>query len=186
MKIFDWFKAKLKAIYIKPVVATAATATQTPEVKPVSKLSLSILINSQLANGTSANTVQALITDDAGAPIAGTAVNFSVNAGALAQAQVLTDANGLAIASATNTTPGPVTLTASLTDGTTASVSLAFVAVPTYLVPQPAAQPAATPGQEAKNGVNDFDAALKFVESGVGQLGLSAKDELKSLAKKYL
>jgi adhesin/invasin len=101
----------------------------------VSKLSLSILVNSQPANGTSANTVQALVTDDAGAPIAGTVVNFSVNAGTLSQAQASTDANGQAVASVTGTTPGLITLTATLTDGTAASVNtLAFVAVPALVV----------------------------------------------------
>lgn len=44
----------------------------------------------------------------------------------------------------------------------------------------------ATPAAEAKSGVQDFEAALAFVESGVAQLGAAAKDELKALAKKYL
>ncbi|WP_158780499.1 hypothetical protein [Pantoea sp. BAV 3049] len=42
------------------------------------------------------------------------------------------------------------------------------------------------PVVEAKAGVQDFEAALAFVESGVAQLGEAAKDELKALAKKYL
>lgn len=45
---------------------------------------------------------------------------------------------------------------------------------------------APTPVEEVKVGVADFEAALAFVESGVGQLGEAAKDELKELAKKYL
>lgn len=44
----------------------------------------------------------------------------------------------------------------------------------------------ATPATEVKSGVQDFEAALAFVESGVAQLGVAAKDELKALAKKYL
>jgi len=44
----------------------------------------------------------------------------------------------------------------------------------------------ATPAAEVKAGVQDFEAALSFVESGVAQLGEAAKDELKELAKKYL
>lgn len=44
----------------------------------------------------------------------------------------------------------------------------------------------ATPAAEVKAGVQDFEAALAFVESGVAQLGAAAKDELKALAKKYL
>ncbi|KNA29509.1 hypothetical protein ACO03_11430 [Pantoea ananatis] len=46
--------------------------------------------------------------------------------------------------------------------------------------------PVAQPVQEVKTGVKDFEAALKFVESGVSQLGAAAKDELKALAVKYL
>ncbi|AMG57746.1 hypothetical protein [Pantoea vagans] len=44
----------------------------------------------------------------------------------------------------------------------------------------------ATPAAEIKSGVQDFEAALAFVESGVAQLGAAAKDDLKALAKKYL
>ncbi|MEN4830038.1 hypothetical protein [Pantoea vagans] len=44
----------------------------------------------------------------------------------------------------------------------------------------------ATPAAEVKAGVQDFESALAFVESGVAQLGAAAKDELKALAKKYL
>lgn len=44
----------------------------------------------------------------------------------------------------------------------------------------------ADPVAEVKAGVQDFEAALAFVESGVAQLGEAAKDELKVLAKKYL
>jgi len=45
---------------------------------------------------------------------------------------------------------------------------------------------AASPAVEAKAGVQDFEAALSFVERGVAQLGAAAKDELKALAKMYL
>lgn len=45
---------------------------------------------------------------------------------------------------------------------------------------------AAKPAAEVKAGVQDFEAALAFVESGVAQLGAAAKGELKALAKKYL
>ena len=47
-------------------------------------------------------------------------------------------------------------------------------------------QPTPTPVAEVKAGVADFEAALTFVENGVAQLGEAAKEELKSLAKKYL
>lgn len=52
--------------------------------------------------------------------------------------------------------------------------------------PVAAATVASTPAAEVKAGVQDFEAALAFVESGVAQLGAAAKDELKALAVKYL
>lgn len=50
----------------------------------------------------------------------------------------------------------------------------------------PVAAAGRSPAAEVKAGVQDFEAALAFVESGVAQLGAAAKDELKALAKKYL
>lgn len=55
-----------------------------------------------------------------------------------------------------------------------------------------ASEPVAAEAQEAspvvavKAGVKDFEAAFTFVEQGVAQLGVAAKDELKALAQKYL
>lgn len=55
-----------------------------------------------------------------------------------------------------------------------------------------ASEPVAAENQEAapvvavKTGVKDFEAAFTFVEQGVAQLGIAAKDELKALAQKYL
>lgn len=55
-----------------------------------------------------------------------------------------------------------------------------------------ASDPVAAEAQEAapvvavKTGVKDFEAAFTFVEQGVAQLGIAAKDELKALAQKYL
>lgn len=51
---------------------------------------------------------------------------------------------------------------------------------------EPATAEVITPTAEVKAGVQDFEAALAFVEGGVAQLGAAAKDELKALAKKYL
>ncbi len=131
------FIAWLKAIYTKPIAAVVpeAPATEptieTTEDKPVSVLQLNILINSQPADGSSANTVRAIVTDSTGVPVPGAVVNFSVTSGAVTPAQGTTNANGQAVASVTGTAVGPVTLTAILPDGTTASVStLYFVAVP--------------------------------------------------------
>lgn len=66
-----------------------------------------------------------------------------------------------------------------ITDTTVVTADPTAVTVDTATV-------AATPAAEVKAGVQDFEAALAFVESGVAQLGAAAKDELKALAKKYL
>ena len=50
----------------------------------------------------------------------------------------------------------------------------------------PAVETQAAPVVEVKTGVKDFEAAFTFVEQGVDQLGVAAKDELKALAQKYL
>ncbi|QWA09805.1 Ig-like domain-containing protein [Sodalis ligni] len=187
-KIWACLKEKVTAIYFKPVTATAATETQKPEVEPVNKITLAILLNSQPADGLSANTIQALITNDAGAPVAGAVVNFSVTSGAVTPAQGTTDANGQAVASITGTAVGPVTLTAILEDGTTASVNtLYFVAVPaSIIVPAPAA-PAAPAATVATITVAEHESILEKLKGILIYLGHDIEDvfeETVALAKK--
>lgn len=50
----------------------------------------------------------------------------------------------------------------------------------------PATADVITPASEVKSGVQDFEAAINFVVDGVEKLGNAAKDELITLAKKYL
>lgn len=52
--------------------------------------------------------------------------------------------------------------------------------------PVTAGEQTVSPEADVKAGVQDFEAALAFVENGVAQLGAAAKDELKALAVKYL
>lgn len=72
----------------------------------------------------------------------------------------------------------------------TVSEPIVDVAAQTAVDPTVAVDPAVivqpTPAQEVKAGVQDFEAAYKFVVAGIEQLGAGAEDELKSLAKKYL
>ncbi|TKI02728.1 Ig-like domain-containing protein [Martelella alba] len=130
------FVAWLYAIYFTPVPAPAAAESQSSEVKTVSQITLSILTNSQPADGVSADVVQAIVTDANGAPVPGALVNFSAPAGTVSPAQGTTDTNGQASASLVSSTEGPATLVATLADGTTASVNtLYFVAVPAPAAP---------------------------------------------------
>ncbi|XBS71146.1 Ig-like domain-containing protein [Acerihabitans sp. KWT182] len=177
-------KALVKRIYIKPATATAVAAQQTPEVKPVNKITLAILKNSQPADGVSAILLQANVNDENNAPVAGAVVNFSATAGTLAQAQATTDANGQAIASLTNTAVGPVTLTAILADGTTASDSSPFfVAVLQAAAPIAPTPAALSPLGQAKAEFNKF---VAFVEHGIEVLGADAEADLVTLKDKYL
>ncbi len=191
MRIFDKLKALAKRIYIKPAPAVVIAAQQIPEVKPVNKITLAILKNSQPADGVSAISIQANVTDANNAPVAGAVVNFSATAGTLAQAQVITDANGQAIAILTNTTVGSVTLTAILGDGTTASDSSPFfVAVLPAAVAAiaPAAAPASAPAalSPLDKAKAEFDKFVAFVEHGLEVLGADAEADLVALKDKYL
>jgi adhesin/invasin len=155
----------------------------------MSQLQLAIQANSQPADGASAITVQATVTDANNAPVAGAVVNFSATAGTLAQAQATTDANGQAVASLTNTTPGPVTLTAILGDGTTASEStLYFVAVPALAVTNPLLIPAAaTQTTPSTTTALDVDVVLARVRDLLALAGHDVEyvwDEVIAFAKK--
>jgi len=169
-KIFSW----LKAIYIKPVAAVAIEA-QTSEVKTVmtNKIVITLLKNSVPADGISQNQVQIVVTNDAGTPVFGATVILSVSQGTI-QPSGLTDATGTLVVPVTSSIVGQATITATTADGGQGiDGTLYFVAV-------------LAPSQEIKTGVQDFEAAYKFVVSGIGQLGDAAEDELKALAKKYL
>jgi len=63
----------------------------------VFKLTLNVFLNSQPANGVSANTAQATVLDDTGVSVANAEVNFSVTADGVTPAHGATDANGQAL-----------------------------------------------------------------------------------------
>jgi adhesin/invasin len=155
----------------------------------MSQIQLAIQANSQPADGKSAVTVQATVTDANNAAVAGAVVNFSATSGTLAQAQATTDANGQAVASLISTTPGPVTLTAILGDGTTASESsLYFVAVPASVDTNPLpAAPAATQPVPGTATAPDVDVVLARVKDLLALAGHDVEyvwDEVVAFAKK--
>ncbi len=160
------------------------------EDKKVSQLQLTVLSNSQPADGATPCTVQVKVFDiDANATtsvsVVGVTVNFSVSAGKITPSQAITDENGQAMVSVLSTVAGPVTLTTSLADGTTQQTTLNFVAVP-EVNPAPAAPtaaPALSPLDKAKN---EFEAFVEFVEHGIKVLGADAEAELVALKDKYL
>jgi hypothetical protein len=169
-KIFSW----LKAIYIKPVAAVAIE-TQTSEVRTLmtNKIAITLLKNSVPADGISQNQIKIVVTNDAGTPVFGATVNLSVSQGTI-QSSGVTDASGTLVVPVTSNTVGQTTVTATTDDGGQGiDGTLYFVSV-------------LTSAQEIKSGVQDFEAAYKFVVSGIGQLGDAAEDELKVLVKKYL
>jgi hypothetical protein len=137
------------------------------------KIAITQLKNSVPADGVSQNQVQIVVTNDAGTPVLGATVNLSVSQGTI-QPSGVTDAAGTLVVPVTSSIVGQATITATTADGGQGiDETLHFVAV-------------LSPAQEIKSGVQDFDAAYKFVVSSIGLLGDAAEDELKELAKKYL
>ncbi len=166
------FKAILKILFAES------------EDKPMPQLILSVLLNGQVADGTTANSVQVNVVDDAGAPLPGAAINFVVDAGVVSPASAQTDANGLVAVNVTSTTVGELNLTATLADGTASQVvQLEFVAVPAAVLPVVEPTVAKSPLEEVKA---KFEAFVSFVEHGVEVLGKDAEAELVALKDKYL
>lgn len=183
--MIDRVLAWLKSIYIKPVPASAAAEIQTSEVKYVSQINLSILTNSQPADGVSANVVQALVTDANGYAVPGALVSFSAPAGTVTPAQGTADPNGQVSASLISSTEGPATLVATLSDGTTASVNtLYFVAVPASV--DTATTLPVTPISPLDSAKAKFAAFVAFVEHGIEVLGADAEADLVAFKDKYL
>ncbi|WP_167458071.1 Ig-like domain-containing protein [Rahnella woolbedingensis] len=88
---------------------------------------LSVKQDDSVANGTATNSVQALISDANGNPIENEPVSFSANNGAIITPSVTTDANGIAVATLTNTRAGISTVTGSAS-GAIKTVETNFIA----------------------------------------------------------
>ncbi|HGI5914120.1 TPA: YrIlm family inverse autotransporter adhesin [Yersinia enterocolitica] len=100
----------------------------TPGSAKLTASNLTVTADNALANGTATNTVQAVVTDANGNPVAGQAVVFSANNGAsLTTESATTDTSGLASTTLTSTTVGISHVTASI-NGSSQSVDTTFVA----------------------------------------------------------
>lgn len=173
------FLTWLKSLYYIPV-----TTTETTKDIPVSKITLVSIFASQLANLLAANTVQVTVTDDAGVALVGSAVTFTADNGAVVAPTGTTDANGQITVSITSAVVGASTLTATLTDGTTESIQIYFIAAPVTIVASSAVALAPTgPLAEFKAKAEAF---FEFVEHGIEVLGEEAEVELVALKAKYL
>lgn len=176
--------ASIKAFFYTPVAATESQ----PKENTV-KLALVSIITSQLANGLAANTVQATLTDNAGAAQPGASVAFNADNGATVNmATGITDANGQITVSLVSLTAGPATLSAVATDGTKETIQIYFVAAPATdaINPVPVADAvteALTPLAAMKA---DFDKVVAFIEHGIEVLGKDAEADLVALKNKFL
>lgn len=159
--------------------------TKQSEVKKsmTTKLAITILVNSQPADGVSQNKVQITATDDAGTPVPDTVVNLSVTNGTI-QASGATDSSGTLTVPVTSSNVGMSIITASAVDSVAQDSTLYFVAVQPAVVNQTAiveTQPSALAVLKAS-----FEKKLQFIEGGIATLGADAEKELVDLAEKYL
>ena len=107
-----------------------ANSTFVSATVPVSSIAVSMTTNNALADGTSANAAQALVTRADGQPMAGISVTWSLGAGSAAATTPLTtttNASGVATLSLTDTAAESVSLTASA-GGKTGNTTAVFVA----------------------------------------------------------
>lgn len=168
------------------ILKRAAIWLLTKQEKKTMKIGITLLKNSQPADGVSQNQVQITLMDNAGAPVPGATVNLSVTNGTV-QGSGVTDSTGVITVPVTSSTAGASTITATALDGAQASDStLYFVAVQpvTNLVDKSAVvdtQPSALETLKAS-----FAAKLQFIEDGIAALGSEAEEELVALAEKYL
>ncbi len=152
----------------------------------MSKIALSLsALAGVLANATAANVLTIQVTDDAGTGIAGQAVTLSGDAGVgLPDTALITDSNGQATASLTSSVAGNYQVTASLSDGTSQTISVPFLAVTDSGSAEVKTTPAtSSPLEQAKA---KFDAFVEFVEHGLEVLGKDAEADLVALKDKFL
>ena len=93
------------------------------------KSTIAVIINNALANNTETNQVSVTVRDARNALVSGEEVSFSASNGATVETPtVLTNSNGVAIASIKSTQSGISTITASF-NGTTKTVEVTFILV---------------------------------------------------------
>ncbi|EPY5345385.1 Ig-like domain-containing protein [Klebsiella quasipneumoniae] len=117
------------------IIATVKDSSQSVEMSFVADSStaqiatgdLSVLLDNAVANGTSANKVEVLVTDANGNPLAGQAVGFSANNGAVIADSGTTGSDGKIALPVTATTAGSSTVIATV-NGSSQSINITFVA----------------------------------------------------------
>lgn len=160
--------------------------TTEKESKPMTnKIGIVVITNSVSADGISQILAKLKVTDDAGSPVGGATVNLDAGA-ATVQLSGITDVNGELTVPVTSKTPGPVTLTATMDGGVTASdSSLYFVAVP-----QPAVAAAVKDKEPDVDMYRGPLAILKakatWIEARIAELGKDAEEELAAIAEKFI
>ncbi|WP_269212177.1 inverse autotransporter beta domain-containing protein, partial [Yersinia massiliensis] len=94
----------------------------------ITAANLTVTSDNAPANNTATNSVQAIVTDAGGNPVAGQSVTFSANNGASVTTVIgTTGANGIATATLTNSTVGTTAVTATV-NGTSTTVNTQFIA----------------------------------------------------------
>lgn len=184
---------KLKTIFLWLIsfFCTPVGVTESQLKENTVKLALVSIITSMLANGATANTVQATLTDNADAIQPGAVVNFTADNGAtVTPTSALTDTNGQVTVSLVSSTVGASTLTATAADGTTASIQVYFVAVPAPVAEVANSAPAVdiTPVTLSPLATMkaDFDKVVAFIEHGIDVLGKDAEADLVALKDKFI
>ncbi|PHI32608.1 hypothetical protein CRN84_05590 [Budvicia aquatica] len=92
-------------------------------------LSLTVMTDGVFANGVATNAVQASVNDRQGNPVQAHRVAFTANNGAIMVASALTDVNGVALVTLTNTHSGITTVTADI-NGYSQRVDTSFIVEP--------------------------------------------------------
>ena len=172
MKFIQW----LKSLFTHPA----------EEKTSMSKIALSLsALAGVLANATAANVLTIQVTDDSGTGIAGQTVTLSGDAGVILSGTTLTtDSNGQATASLTSSAAGSYQVTAVLSDGTSQSITVPFLAVAdTGTAEVKTTTATSSPLEQAKA---KFDAFVEFVEHGLEVLGEDAEADLVALKDKFL
>lgn len=175
------FFAWLKSIYYTP----AATAETEQETVMPNVLTLTLITNNSAADGVSVNTAQVKVTDANGVAVVSQTVNLSADSAVTLPASVVTDSTGVASFSLTSATAGSFPITATLPDGTSATATLVFSAVPGAATSSASDSTTATESPLASLKAR-IEAFVAFVEHGIEVLGADAEADLVALKDKYL
>ncbi len=171
MKFIQW----LKSLFTHPA----------EEKTSMSKIALSLGIAAGvIADGSTSNALSIQVTDDSGTGIAGQTVTLSGDAGVnLSGSTLTTDSNGQATASLTSSAAGSYQVTTALSDGTTQSITVPFLAVADTGTAEVKPESEESPLAKVKA---EFGVFVEFVERGIELFGKDAEADLVALKDKFL